>query len=126
LKDQGVAGKRSVETVQIVGNRREGNEITEKIAVLMGRAPSAISLATGRGISKALRSLGADVVDVDVRNAKLNCHAMSTCSSRCTEPLAKTVGAEILEERGVAYGRGVAGSRTAFDKIHRKRNSATR
>ena len=46
--------------------------IPEKIAVLMGGPGSErdVSLATGRGIAKALRSLGADVVDVDVRDAK--------------------------------------------------------
>src|SRR5207244_7302447 len=44
--------------------------IPQKIAVLMGGPGSErdVSLATGRGVSKALRSLGAEVVDVDVRD----------------------------------------------------------
>ena len=29
-----------------------------------------VSLATGRGVAKALRSLGADVTEVDVRDAR--------------------------------------------------------
>ena len=45
-------------------------DLPKKIAVLMGGPGSErdVSLATGRGVSKALRSLGADVVDVDVRD----------------------------------------------------------
>ena len=40
--------------------------LPNKIAVLMGGPGSErdVSLATGRGVSKALRSVGADVVDV--------------------------------------------------------------
>src|SRR6266536_2076875 len=46
--------------------------LPKKIAVLMGGPGSErdVSLATGRGVSKALRSLGAEVVDVDVRDEK--------------------------------------------------------
>ena len=42
--------------------------LPKKIAVLMGGPGSErdVSLATGRGVSKALRSLGAEVVEVDV------------------------------------------------------------
>lgn len=42
----------------------------QKIAVLMGGPGTEreVSLATGRGVSKALRSLGAEVVDIDVRD----------------------------------------------------------
>src|SRR6202022_2375327 len=42
----------------------------QKIAVLMGGPGSErdVSLATGRGVSKALRSTGNDVIDVDVRD----------------------------------------------------------
>ena len=41
-----------------------------KIAVLMGGPGSErdVSLATGKGVSKALRALGADVIEVDVRD----------------------------------------------------------
>ena len=46
-------------------------DLPKKMAVLMGGPGSEreVSLATGQGISKALRLLGADVVDVDVRDA---------------------------------------------------------
>jgi D-alanine-D-alanine ligase len=97
-------------------------ELPKKIAVLMG-GPSAereVSLATGRGISKALRSLGADVVDVDVRNAKFE---LPRDVDFAFIALHGTFGEdgqvqEIMEERGVAYtGEGVEGSRLAFDKI---------
>jgi D-alanine-D-alanine ligase len=99
--------------------------IPKKIAVLMG-GPSAereVSLATGRGISKALRSLGADVVDVDVRNAKFE---LPRDVEFAFIALHGTFGEDgqvqqILEERGVAYtGEGVKGSRAAFDKIRSK------
>jgi len=42
----------------------------QKIAVLMGGPGTEreVSLATGHGVSKALRSLGAGVVDIDVRD----------------------------------------------------------
>jgi D-alanine-D-alanine ligase len=44
--------------------------LPKKIAVLMGGPGSErdVSLATGRGVSKALRSLGAEVVDIDVHD----------------------------------------------------------
>jgi len=47
------------------------NALPKKIAVLMGGPGSerAVSLATGGGVVKALRSLGCDVTDVDVRGA---------------------------------------------------------
>jgi D-alanine-D-alanine ligase len=99
--------------------------IPKKIAVLMG-GPSAereVSLATGRGISKALRSLGADVVDVDVRNAKFE---LPRDVKFAFIALHGTFGEDgqvqqVLEERGVAYtGEGVKESRLAFDKIQSK------
>ena len=100
-------------------------ELPKKIAVLMG-GPSAereVSLATGRGISKALRSLGADVVDVDVRDAKFE---LPRDVEFAFIALHGTFGEDgqvqqILEERGVAYtGEGVKESRLAFDKIRSK------
>ena len=95
------------------------------IAVLMGGPGSEreVSLATGRGVSKALRSLGADVTDVDVRDenfklpdpidvAFLTIHGTFGEDGRIQR---------ILEERGVAYtGEGVKGSEAAFDKIKSK------
>jgi D-alanine-D-alanine ligase len=99
--------------------------IPKKIAVLMG-GPSLereVSLATGRGISKALRSLGADVVDVDVREAKFE---LPRDVEFAFIALHGTFGEDgqvqqILEERGIAYtGEGVEESRLAFDKIRSK------
>jgi D-alanine-D-alanine ligase len=101
------------------------DNLPKKIAVLMG-GPSAereVSLATGRGISKALRSLGADVVDVDVRDAKFE---LPRDVEFAFIALHGTFGEDgqvqrILEERGVAYtGEGVEGSQLAFDKIRSK------
>ena len=99
--------------------------LPKKIAVLMG-GPSAerdVSLATGRGISKALRSLGADVVEVDVRDAKFE---LPDDVDLAFIALHGTFGEDgqvqrILEARGVVYtGEGVEESRLAFDKIRSK------
>src|ERR1700741_3535708 len=95
------------------------------IAVLMGGPGSEreVSLATGRGISKALRSLGIDVTDVDVRDNKFNLPADIELAFIA---LHGTFGEDgqlqkILEDRGVAYtGEGVKGSEVAFDKIQTK------
>ena len=79
-----------------------------------------VSLATGRGVSKALRSLGAEVVDVDVRDEDF---ALPKDVDLAFITIHGTFGEDgqlqkILEERGVPYtGEGVEGSRTAFDKI---------
>jgi D-alanine-D-alanine ligase len=101
------------------------DELPKKIAVLMG-GPSTerdVSLATGRGISKALRSLGVDVVDVDVRDENFR---LPEDVEFAFIALHGTFGEDgqlqqLLEERGVAYtGEGVQGSRLAFDKIRSK------
>jgi len=99
--------------------------IPKKIAVLMGGPSSErdVSLATGRGISKALRSLGADVVEVDVRDAKFE---LPDDVDLAFIALHGTFGEDgqlqkILERRGVAYtGDGVSASEIAFDKIRSK------
>ncbi|HEU0274099.1 MAG TPA: D-alanine--D-alanine ligase [Candidatus Udaeobacter sp.] len=96
--------------------------LPKKIAVLMGGPGSErdVSLATGHGVSKALRSLGADVVDVDVRNDDF---ALPKDVDLAFITIHGTFGEDgqlqkILEDRGVAYtGDGVEASRTAFDKI---------
>ena len=99
--------------------------LPKKIAVLMGGPGSEreVSLATGRGVSKALRSLGAEVVEVDVRAedfqllddvelAFITIHGTFGEDGRLQR---------ILERRGIAYtGEGVIGSETAFDKIRSK------
>lgn len=79
-----------------------------------------VSLATGRGVSKALRSLGAEVVEVDVHDEHF---ALPKDVDLAFITIHGTFGEdgqvqEILEERGVAYtGDGVEASRAAFDKI---------
>lgn len=79
-----------------------------------------VSLATGRGVSKALRSLGAEVVEVDVHDENF---ALPKDVDLAFNTIHGTFGEdgqlqENLEKRGVPYtGDGVEGSRTAFDKI---------
>ncbi len=50
--------------------RQKGSALPKKIAVLMGGPGSErdVSLATGQGVSRALRSLGAEVAEIDVRD----------------------------------------------------------
>ncbi len=99
--------------------------LPKKIAVLMGGPSSErdVSMATGRGIAKALRSLGAEVVEVDVRDENFQLPADVGLAFIA---LHGTFGEDgqvqkILENRGVAYtGEGVKGSELAFDKIRSK------
>ena len=99
--------------------------LPKKIAVLMGGPSSErdVSLATGRGISEALRSLGVDVVEVDVRDEDFQ---LPEDVEFAFIALHGTFGEDgqlqqLLEERGVAYtGEGIQGSRLAFDKIRSK------
>jgi len=79
-----------------------------------------VSLATGRGVSKALRSLGPDVVDVDVRDEDFQ---LPKDVDLAFLTIHGTFGEDgtlqkILEDRGISYtGEGVEGSRSAFDKF---------
>src|SRR5215470_19911219 len=99
--------------------------LPKKIAVLMGGPGSErdVSLATGRGVSKALRSLGAEVVDVDVRDENF---ALPKDIDFAFNTIHGTFGEDgqlqkILERRGIAYtGDGVTASEIAFDKIQTK------
>ncbi len=99
--------------------------LPKKIAVLMGGPSSErdVSLATGQGIAKALRSLGVDVVEVDVRDENFQ---LPGDVDLAFIALHGTFGEDgqiqqLLEERGVAYtGEGVEESRLAFDKIRSK------
>ena len=98
------------------------NNLPKKIAVLMGGPGSErdVSLATGRGVAKALRSLGAEVVDVDVHDEHF---ALPKDVDLAFITIHGTFGEDgqlqkILEERGVPYtGDGVEPSQAAFDKI---------
>ena len=102
----------------------------KKIAVLKGGPGSerVVSLATGTGVGKALRSLGAVVTEVDVENSDF---ALPNDIELAFIALHGTFGEDgqvqqILEDRGVPYtGEGVAGSRLAFDKIPSKEKFTT-
>ena len=102
----------------------------KKIAVLKGGPGSerVVSLATGTGVGKALRSLGAVVTEVDVENSDF---ALPNDIELAFIALHGTFGEDgqvqqILEDRGVPYtGEGVAESRLAFDKIPSKEKFTT-
>ena len=101
---------------------KKGGSIPKKIAVLMGGPGSEreVSLATARGVSKALRSLGAEVLDVDVRGESFH---LPDDVDLAFLTIHGTFGEDgslqkVLEARGIPYtGDGVEESRTAFDKI---------
>ena len=101
------------------------NALPKKIAVLMGGPGSEreVSFATGRGISKALRSLGAEVMEVDVKGPDFE---LPPDIELAFVAIHGTFGEDgqiqrILEERGIAYtGDGVEASELAFDKIRSK------
>jgi D-alanine-D-alanine ligase len=101
------------------------DDLPKKIAVLMGGPGSErdVSLATGRGVAKALRSLGAEVVEVDVHDENFE---LPGDVDLAFVALHGTFGEDgqvqrILEQRGVAYtGEGVEESELAFDKIRSK------
>ena len=97
----------------------------KKIAVLMGGPGNErkVSLASGEGVAKALRSLGADVTEVDVNGPDF---AVPAGTEVAFNVIHGTFGEDgqiqrILESRGVPYtGEGVAGSELAIDKIATK------
>lgn len=96
--------------------------LPKKIAVLMGGPGSErdVSLATGRGVAKALRSLGAEVTEVDVRDENFELPADAELAFIALHGTFGEDGQvqQILESRGVPYtGDGVEESRIAFDKI---------
>jgi D-alanine-D-alanine ligase len=101
-------------------------DLPKKIAVLMGGPGSErdVSLATGCGVSKALRSIGVDVVDVDVRDEDF---PLPEDVDLAFITIHGTFGEDgqlqkILEDRGVPYtGDGVEESLNAFDKILTKK-----
>jgi D-alanine-D-alanine ligase len=82
-----------------------------------------VSMATGRGVAKALRSLGAKVDEVDVKGPEFDLPAGVELAFIA---LHGTFGEDgqvqrILEARGVPYtGEGMAESELAFDKIRSK------
>ena len=100
-------------------------DLPKKIAVLMGGPGSErdVSLATGRGVAKALRSLGAEVVEIDVRDENFQ---LPDDVDLAFITIHGTFGEDgqiqkILEGRGIAYtGDGASESESAFDKIRTK------
>ena len=98
----------------------------KKIAVLMGGPGNErkVSLASGAGVAKALRSLGADVTEVDVTGPDF---AVPAGTEVGFNVIHGTFGEDgqiqrIMESRGVLYtGEGVAGSELAIDKISTKK-----
>src|SRR5216117_2293910 len=99
--------------------------VPKRIAVLMGGPGSErdVSLATARGVAKALRSRGAEVFEIDVRDENFE---LPKDIDLAFIAIHGTFGEDgqvqqILEDRGVPYtGEGVEESRLAFDKIRSK------
>ncbi len=100
-------------------------QLTGKIIALLKGGPGSereVSLATARGVQDALVSLGATVVDVDVRNGDFEVPA----GAMAFNVIHGTYGEDgqlqrELEKRGVAYtGAGSASSELAFDKARSK------
>ena len=96
--------------------------LPKHIGVLKGGPGSErdVSLATAAGVTNALRSLGVDVSDVDVRNDSFT---LPDSVELAFIAIHGTFGEDgqiqqILEDRGIPYtGEGVEKSRIAFDKI---------
>ena len=98
----------------------------KKVAVLCGGPSSEreVSLRSGSAVANALRLLGADAFEIDVRDGKFR---LPTGTELAFNALHGTFGEDgtiqaILDEKGIPYtGEGEAGSRLAFDKIESKR-----
>jgi D-alanine-D-alanine ligase len=95
------------------------------IAVLKGGPGSerAVSLATAAGVAKALRSLGANVTEVDVPGPDFTLPGDTEIAFVAVHGTFGEDGQlqQILEDRGVPYtGEGVFESYLAFDKIPAK------
>src|SRR6185295_2925506 len=103
----------------------------KKIAVLMGGPGSErkVSLASGAGVAKAVRQLGAEVSEVDVTGPDF---VVPTNVEIAFNAIHGTFGEDgqiqrILDSRGVKYtGEGVAASELAIDKIASKRRFVER
>ena len=82
-----------------------------------------VSLATARGVAKALRSLGAEVLEIDVRNENFR---LPDDIDLAFITIHGTFGEDgqiqkILEDRGIAYtGDNASASEIAWDKIRTK------
>jgi D-alanine-D-alanine ligase len=83
-----------------------------------------VSLASGAGVAAALRSLGAEVFEVDVRDAGFVVPAGVEIAFNVVHGTFGEDGQlqRLLEGRGIRYtGEGVTGSELAIDKIATKR-----
>lgn len=103
----------------------------KKIAVLMGGPGSErkVSLKSGEGVVDALRSLGLDVVAVDVEGPDFTIDEVIDLAFNVIHGTFGEDGQlqRILESRGIPYtGEGVAGSELAIDKIAAKRRFSER
>lgn len=103
----------------------------QHIALLKGGPGSErdVSLASAAGVAGALRELGADVVEIDVRDASFELPADVTCVFNIIHGTFGEDGSlqAVLEQRGVPYtGEGVECSRMAFDKIETKKRFVER
>lgn len=101
-------------------------DLPKKIAVLMGGPGSErdVSLATAAGVSKALRSSGCEVIEVDVRDEHFDLPNDVDLAFNCIHGTFGEDGQlqQVLELRGVPYtGEGIEESALAFDKIRSKR-----
>jgi D-alanine-D-alanine ligase len=98
----------------------------KKIAVLCGGPSSEreVSLRSGSGVANALRLLGVDAFEFDVRDDRFRLPAGTELAFNALHGAFGEDGAiqAILEEKGIPYtGEGEVGSRLAFDKIESKK-----
>ena len=97
----------------------------KNIAVLIGGpgAERAVSLNSGKAVANALRSIGANVTEIDVQDEDF---AIPDGTDLAFNIIHGTFGEDgqlqsILDARGIPYtGEGEVGSRLAFDKIASK------
>ena len=83
-----------------------------------------VSLATGRGVAQALRSLGAEVFETEIRDANFDLPAGTELAFIAIHGTFGEDGQvqRILESRGIPYtGDGVRESEITFDKIESKK-----
>jgi D-alanine-D-alanine ligase len=98
----------------------------KKVVVLLGGPgpEREVSLRSGAAVARALRSLGALVEEVDVKDSSLS---LPESIDLAYNMIHGTFGEDgqiqkLLEEQGIPFtGEGVAGSQLAFDKILSKR-----
>ncbi len=98
----------------------------KKVAVLLGGPgpEREVSLRSGAAVARALRSLGAVVQEIDVKDLNLSLPEPIDLAYNMIHGTFGEDGQiqEILERQGIPYtGEGVAGSQLAFDKILSKR-----